>query len=71
MQQRVPQNGANIRTIAEYRQPKGNIEKVMASTTRQPEEDKIANIEPEAKKLQVHIEDPNKSTTNESGTPTA
>jgi hypothetical protein len=58
-------------TIAEYGQPKGKIEKETASTARQPEEDKVTNIEPEAKKLRVHIEDPNKSTTNESGTPTA
>jgi hypothetical protein len=57
--------------IAEYGQPKGKIEKETTSTTRQQEEDKVANIELEAKKLQVHIEDPNKSTTNESGTPTA
>jgi hypothetical protein len=56
--------------IAEYGQPKGNIEKETATTTRQPVEGKIDNIEPEAKKLRVQTEDPNKSTVNESGTPT-
>jgi hypothetical protein len=56
---------------AEYGQPKGKIEKETASTTRQPAEDKVTNIEPEAKKLQVHTEDLNKSTKNESGTHTA
>jgi hypothetical protein len=36
---------------AEYEQHKGKIEKKTATTTRQPEEYKINNIEPEAKKL--------------------
>jgi hypothetical protein len=39
-------------------------------TTRQPEEDKVGNIEPEAKKLRVQTEDQNKSAANESGTTT-
>jgi hypothetical protein len=39
-------------------------------TIRQPEEDKVDNIEPEAKKLRVQTEDLNKSATNKSGTPT-
>jgi hypothetical protein len=56
---------------AEYGQPKGKIEKETATTTRQPEEDKVTNIDPEAKKLRVHTKDLNKSTTNKSGTPTA
>jgi hypothetical protein len=56
---------------AEYGQPKGKIEKETATTTRQPEEDKVTNIDPEAKKLWVHTKDLNKSTTNKSGTPTA
>jgi hypothetical protein len=51
--------------------PKEKIERETASTTRQPEEDKVANIKPKAKKLWVHTEDTNKSTANESGTPTA
>jgi hypothetical protein len=40
-------------------------------TTRQPKEEKVNNIEPEAKKLRVHTKDTNKSTKNESGTPTS
>jgi hypothetical protein len=55
---------------AEYRQPKGKIEKEMATTTRQSEEGKVDNIEPKAKKLRVQTEDPNKSKANESGNPT-
>jgi hypothetical protein len=45
-------------TIAKYGQPKGKIEKETTSITRQPEEDKAANIEPEAKQLRIHSEDP-------------
>jgi hypothetical protein len=56
---------------SEYGQSKGKIEKEISSTTKQPEEDKVTNIELEAKKLRIHIEDPNKSTTNKSWTPTA
>jgi hypothetical protein len=56
---------------AEYGQLKGKIEKETVTTTRQPEEDKVNNIEPEAKKLRFHTEESNKSTTNESRTPTA
>jgi hypothetical protein len=54
---------------AEYGQLKGKTEKETTTTTRQPEENKADNIEPEAKKLRVQAEDPNKSATNESGTP--
>jgi hypothetical protein len=56
---------------AKYAQLKGNIEKETTTTTRQPKEDKVSNIEPEAKKHRVHTEDTNKSATNKSGTPTA
>jgi hypothetical protein len=35
----------------EYGQLKGKTEKETTTTTRQPEEDKVDNIEPEAKKL--------------------
>jgi hypothetical protein len=54
---------------AEYGKLKGKIEKETTTTTRQPEENKADNIKPEAKKLQVQAEDPNKSATNELGTP--
>jgi hypothetical protein len=37
--------------IVEYGQLKGKIEKEITTITRQPEEDKVDNIEPEAKKL--------------------
>jgi hypothetical protein len=36
-----------------------------------PMKDKVINNELDAKKIWVHIEDPNNSTSNESGTPTA
>jgi hypothetical protein len=55
---------------AEYGQPKGKIEKETTTTTRQPEEDKVTNIDLEAKKLRVHTKDLNKSIANKSGTPT-
>jgi hypothetical protein len=35
---------------AKYGQLKGNIEKETTTTTRQPKEDNVSNIEPEAKK---------------------
>jgi hypothetical protein len=54
---------------AEYGQPKGKIEKETTTITRQPEEGKVDNIEPEAKKLRFQTEDPTKSTINKSGTP--
>jgi hypothetical protein len=50
-----------------YGQLNGKIEKATITTTKQPEEDRA---DPEAKKLRVQASDPNKSTTNESGTPT-
>jgi hypothetical protein len=56
---------------AEYGHLKGKTEKETTMTTRQPEEEKFDNIEPEAKKLRVQTEDLNKSTADESGTPTA
>jgi hypothetical protein len=56
--------------IAEYGQLKGKTEKETTTTTRQHEEDKVDNIEPEAKKLRVQTEDLNKSAANESWTPT-
>jgi hypothetical protein len=37
--------------IVEYGQLKGKIEKEFTTITRQPEEDKVDNIEREAKKL--------------------
>jgi hypothetical protein len=53
--------------IAEDGQLNGKTEKATVTTTKQPEED---HTEPKAKKLRVQASDPNKSTTNESGTPT-
>jgi hypothetical protein len=35
--------------IVEYGQPQGNIDKETTTVTRQPEEDRATNIEPEAK----------------------
>jgi hypothetical protein len=53
--------------IAEYGQLNGKTEKATITTTKQPKEDRA---EPEPKKLRVQVLDPNKSTANESGTPT-
>jgi hypothetical protein len=53
--------------ITEYGQLNEKTEKATTMTTRQPEKN---NAEPEAKKLRVQAKDPNKSITNESGTPT-
>jgi hypothetical protein len=53
---------------AKYGQLNGKAEKATITNTKQPEED---HTELEAKKLRVQASDPNKSTTNESGTPTA
>jgi hypothetical protein len=52
---------------AEYGQSNNKAEKATVTTTKQPEENRA---EPEAKKLRVQAPDMNKSTTNESGTPT-
>jgi hypothetical protein len=49
---------------------KEKTEKETTTTTRQLKEDKLGNNEPEAKKLQVQTEDPNKSVANKPGTPT-
>jgi hypothetical protein len=56
--------------IAEYGQLKGKTDKNTTAATRQLEGNKEGRIELEAKKLRVQEEDPSKSTTNESGTPT-
>jgi hypothetical protein len=42
---------------SEYGQLKGKTEKETRTTTRQPEEDRVDNIEPEAKKLRVQTKD--------------
>jgi hypothetical protein len=54
---------------AKYGQLKGKTEKETTTTMRQSEENKAGSIEPEVKKLRVQMGDPNKSVTNESGTP--
>jgi hypothetical protein len=51
---------------AKYGQLNAKTESATITTTKQPEEDRA---ELEAKKLRVQASDPNKSTTNESGTP--
>jgi hypothetical protein len=56
---------------AEYGQPKEEPERTTPPNTKQPVQDKAIGIEPDAKKLRVHTEDPNKSSTNESGSPIA
>jgi hypothetical protein len=53
--------------IAEYGQLKGKIDKETAAATKQPEGNKGSSIEPEAKKPRVQEENPEGSTTNESG----
>jgi hypothetical protein len=51
----------------EHEQLKGKAEKETTTTTRNPKESKACNIKLEANTLQVQAEDPNKSSTNESG----
>jgi hypothetical protein len=58
-------------TIAEYGGPKEGTERNTSSTTSRPSLDKAIDNTPDAKKISVHTEDPNNSTPNESGTPTA
>jgi hypothetical protein len=55
----------------EYGQPKEGPERTTTVSTKQLMQDKAIDIEPDTKKLWVHTEDPNKTTTNESGTPIA
>jgi hypothetical protein len=56
---------------AEYGEGKGGPERSTSSTPMQSSPGKIIDNTPEAKKLWVHTKDPNNSTPNESGTPTA
>jgi hypothetical protein len=56
---------------AEYGESKGRGANNTSSTPTYPSPEVIVDDTPEAKKLWVHTEDPNKSTTNESGTPIA
>jgi hypothetical protein len=56
---------------AEYGESKGGSERSTSSTPIQPTPEQVINNTPEAKKLWVHTKDPNNSTQNESGTPTA
>jgi hypothetical protein len=56
---------------AEYGESKGRAECNTSSTPTCPSPEIIIDDIPEAKKLNVHTKDPNNSTSNESGTPTA
>jgi hypothetical protein len=56
--------------MAEYGKLKGKTNKETAAATRQPEGNEEGSIEPEARKPQIQEENPGKSTTNKSGTPT-
>jgi hypothetical protein len=58
-------------TTAEYGGPKEQLERNTSSTTNRSMPDKAIDNTPEAKKIWVLIEDPNKSTPNKSWTPTA
>jgi hypothetical protein len=58
-------------TTAEYGGPKEQAERNTSSTTSRSTPNKAIDNTPEAKKIWVLIEDPNDSTPNESGTPTA
>jgi hypothetical protein len=57
--------------IAEYGELKGRAERGTSSTPICPLPEAPINDTPKAKKLWVHTKDPNKSTPNEFGTPTA
>jgi hypothetical protein len=56
---------------AKYGEPKEGPERKAPSSTNRPMQDKVIDNELDTKKIRVHIEDPNNSTPNESGTPTA
>jgi hypothetical protein len=58
-------------TIAEYGKSKGRAECSTSSTPTRSTPEKIIDDTVEAKKLRVHTKDPNNSTQNDSGTPTA
>jgi hypothetical protein len=55
---------------AKYGESKGGSERSTSSTPIQSAPEKVIDNTREAKKLRVHTKDPNKSTPNESGTPT-
>jgi hypothetical protein len=55
----------------EYGGPKEGTERSAPSNIGQYTPNKVFDNPPDAKKIWVHTEDPNKSTPNESGTPTA
>jgi hypothetical protein len=57
--------------IAEYKELKGKAEHGISPTPTCPSMQAPLNDTTKAKKLRVHIKDPNNSTPNESGTPTA
>jgi hypothetical protein len=57
--------------IAEYGELKGKAERGTSSTPTCPSTEAPINDTPQAKKLWVHIKDPNNPTLNEFGTPTA
>jgi hypothetical protein len=56
---------------AEYEGPTEKKDHKILSATSQPTHEKTIDSTPETKKIWVHIEDPNNSTPNEPGTPTA
>jgi hypothetical protein len=56
-------------TIAKYGGPKEGIERNTSSTTSRLSSEKAIDNPPNAKKIWVHTEDPDNSTSNESGTP--
>jgi hypothetical protein len=58
-------------TTAEYGESKGGAERSTSSTPTWSLSEIIIDSTPEAKKLRVHTKDPNNSTPNKSGTPTA
>jgi hypothetical protein len=57
--------------IADYRESKKKAERGALSTPTFPSPEAHIDDTSEAKKLWVHTKDPNNSTPNESGTPTA
>jgi hypothetical protein len=58
-------------TISEYGGAKEGTERNTTSTTSRLLSDKAIENIPDAKKIQVHTEDPNNSTINKNGTPIA
>jgi hypothetical protein len=71
MRQGISKMAQSFGATAEYGKSKGRAANNTSSTPTYRSPEVIIDDSPKAKKHRVHTKDPNKSTTNESGTPTA